>query len=104
MSLKSEIGEDVVFAGADRRLLDAAVSEGLTMWYVEEPHGRPEMIAVDSADIHSVGYDAGAKKLYVQLRKNGKTYVPNSRGNPGFPADELNGLCCLGLLRLDNVL
>ena len=75
MSLKSEIEEDVVFAAADRRLLDIAVSEGLTVWFVEKAVPYPTMIAVDSVDLHSVGYNPTAKKLYVQLRKTSKTYV-----------------------------
>ncbi len=43
MVLKLEIGEDVLFAAADRRLLDAAASEGLSVWFVEEPLGRPQI-------------------------------------------------------------
>jgi len=77
-SLKSEIGQALVFATADRRLLGAAELEGLKGWYVEEEREEtavPDMVITNSATIRAAGYDPKASKLYVQFRKPAKTYV-----------------------------
>lgn len=79
LTLRSAIDESVLFASADRKLLESAQSEGLRFLDVEKAKVRkitlPKMTRVRSSSIESVGYDDDGRDLYVRFRESGKTYI-----------------------------